>query len=395
MSQIMINMSNKLTYLDLASWGGFMSFASSAVVIPLCLPEISKTLNISLSQGGAMETARTFLILSVLLISGILAHKWGKKPLMVMGQYMIAIGSIMASYSQDYFSLIISLMIIGMGGGATEAIINPLVLDLHPNDSSKYLNITNAFYPIGVIVSALLFGELLTLGYSWRSIFLITATMALVMGLIFNTSKFPDQKNQISFSWNLIINILFLRGFWIYGFAIFLAAGIESAFTFWSRSYVEIYLQELPRAGAIAVVIFSCGMAFGRFLSAKLSYMISPSTLMIGSSIFGLLVTIYVPFVTNLILFITLLFFAGIATACFWPTILAIAADDLDTDSTILLVLLAIVGVAGFGLIPWIMGMAGDHLDLKISFVLIPICFIGLILLINKNSIKFYQTLYS
>jgi len=386
MSQIMINMSNKLTYLDLASWGGFMSFASSAVVIPLCLPEISKTLNISLSQGGAMETARTFLILSVLLISGILAHKWGKKPLMVMGQYMIAIGSIMASYSQDYFSLIISLMIIGMGGGATEAIINPLVLDLHPNDSSKYLNITNAFYPIGVIVSALLFGELLTLGYSWRSIFLITATMALVMGLIFNTSKFPDQKNQISFSWNLIINILFLRGFWIYGFAIFLAAGIESAFTFWSRSYVEIYLQELPRAGAIAVVIFSCGMAFGRFLSAKLSYMISPSTLMIGSSIFGLLVTIYVPFVTNLILFITLLFFAGIATACFWPTILAIAADDLDTDSTILLVLLAIVGVAGFGLIPWIMGMAGDHLDLKISFLLIPICFIGLILLINKNS---------
>jgi len=386
MSQIMINMSNKLTYLDLASWGGFMSFASSAVVIPLCLPEISKTLNISLSQGGAMETARTFLILSVLLISGILAHKWGKKPLMVMGQYMIAIGSIMASYSQDYFSLIISLMIIGMGGGATEAIINPLVLDLHPNDSSKYLNITNAFYPIGVIVSALLFGELLTLGYSWRSIFLITATMAFVMGLIFNTSKFPDQKNQISFSWNLIINILFLRGFWIYGFAIFLAAGIESAFTFWSRSYVEIYLQELPRAGAIAVVIFSCGMAFGRFLSAKLSYMISPSTLMIGSSIFGLLVTIYVPFVTNLILFITLLFFAGIATACFWPTILAIAADDLDTDSTILLVLLAIVGVAGFGLIPWIMGMAGDHLDLKISFLLIPICFIGLILLINKNS---------
>jgi len=382
----MINMSNKLTYLDLASWGGFMSFASSAVVIPLCLPEISKTLNISLSQGGAMETARTFLILSVLLISGILAHKWGKKPLMVMGQYMIAIGSIMASYSQDYFSLIISLMIIGMGGGATEAIINPLVLDLHPNDSSKYLNITNAFYPIGVIVSALLFGELLTLGYSWRSIFLITATMALVMGLIFNTSKFPDQKNQISFSWNLINNILFLRGFWIYGFAIFLAAGIESAFTFWSRSYVEIYLQELPRAGAIAVVIFSCGMAFGRFLSAKLSYMISPSTLMIGSSIFGLLVTIYVPFVTNLILFITLLFFAGIATACFWPTILAIAADDLDTDSTILLVLLAIVGVAGFGLIPWIMGMAGDHLDLKISFLLIPICFIGLILLINKNS---------
>ena len=76
-----------------------MSFASSGIVIPLCLPEISKTLNISLSQGGAMETARTFIIVAVLLISGILANRWGKKPLMAIGQYLIAIGAIMASYS--------------------------------------------------------------------------------------------------------------------------------------------------------------------------------------------------------------------------------------------------------------------------------------------------------
>ena len=58
-----------------------MSFASSGIVIPLCLPEISKTLNISLSQGGAMETARTFIILAVLLISGILANRWGEKTI--------------------------------------------------------------------------------------------------------------------------------------------------------------------------------------------------------------------------------------------------------------------------------------------------------------------------
>ena len=107
---------------------------------------------------------------------------------------------------------------------------------------------------------------------------------------------------------------------------------------------------------------------------------------MIGSSCFGLLVTIFVPFVTILLIFFTLLFLAGIATACFWPTILAVATDDLDADSTILMVLLAVVGVAGFGLIPLIMGMAGDHLDLKITFLLIPICFLGLILLIKQIS---------
>jgi fucose permease len=377
-------MSNKLTYLDIASWGGFMSFASSGIVIPLCLPEISKTLNISLSQGGAMETARTFIILAVLLISGIIANRWGKKPLMAIGQYLIAIGAIMASYSQDYYILIISLMIMGIGGGATEAIINPLVLDIHPNESNKYLSLTNAFYPIGVIISALLFGELLTLGYSWRSLFLFIAIIALAMGFIFNISKFPEQRNQKIFSWNLIRNVLFLKIFWIYSFAIFLAAGVESAFTFWSRSYVEIYLHDLPRAGAIAVVVFSCGMALGRFLAARLSNKVSPKILMIWSSFFGLLITIYVTFITNLILFAVLLFFAGIATACFWPNILAVAAEDLDTDATILMVLLAVFGVAGFGFIPWVMGMIGDNMDLKSSFLLIPVCFLGLIFLSKK-----------
>jgi len=361
-----------------------MSFASSGIVIPLCLPEISKTLNISLSQGGAMETARTFIILAVLLISGILANRWGKKPLMAIGQYLIAIGAIMASYSQDYYILIISLMIMGIGGGATEAIINPLVLDIHPNESSKYLSLTNAFYPIGVIFSALLFGELLTLGYSWRSLFLFIAIIALAMGFIFNISKFPEQRNQKIFSWNLIKNVLFLKVFWIYSFAIFLAAGVESAFTFWSRSYVEIYLHDLPRAGALAVVVFSCGMAFGRFLAARLSNKVSPKILMMWSSFFGLLITIFVTFITNLILFGVLLFFAGIATACFWPNILAVAAEDLDTDATILMVLLAVFGVAGFGFIPWVMGMIGDNMDLKSSFLLIPVCFLGLIYLIKR-----------
>ena len=131
-------------------------------------------------------------------------------------------------------------------------------------------------------------------------------------------------------------------------------------------------------------MFFSCGMAFGRFLAARLSNKVSPKNLMMWSSFFGLLITIFVTFITNLILFGVLLFFAGIATACFWPNILAVAAEDLDTDATILMVLLAVFGVAGFGFIPWVMGMIGDNMDLKSSFLLIPVCFLGLIYLIKR-----------
>ncbi|MDE2799077.1 MAG: MFS transporter, partial [Gemmatimonadota bacterium] len=140
-------MKTELTRLDLACWGGFMMFATSGVVTPICLPEISRTLSISLSESGGLETARTCLLLVVLILSGILARKWGKKHFVTWGQYLLAIGLLMISYADSYPMLILSLMVTGIGGGFTEALINPLVIDIHPKDSGKYLNITNAFYP--------------------------------------------------------------------------------------------------------------------------------------------------------------------------------------------------------------------------------------------------------
>ena len=366
----------------MASWGGFAVFATSSVITPICLPEISNALSTTLSEGGGMETARTFVVLIALILAGVLAQKFGKKRYVTLGQYLLAAGLLMVSFSQTYLTLILSLMLIGIGGGFTEALINPLVLDLHPQDAGKYLNITNAFYPVGVMVSAFLFGELLTFGYSWRLIFRIAAAAALVMGITFNLSRFPPAATSERTSRNLILRILAQPGFWLFAVAIFLGAGVESAFTFWSRSYVEAYLQDLPRAGAIAVVIFAGTMAAGRLLAARLSKRLSLKTIMMGSALLGVGVSGMVPFAASLTGFYILLALSGIAAACFWPTILAEAADCLKGDATMLFVMLACVGIAGFGFTPWMMGMIGDSAGLRTGFSVIPGFFIGLILVL-------------
>jgi len=377
------DLKTQYTKLDLASWGGFMMFATSGVITPICLPEISKTLSISFAESGGMETARTLLLLVVLLLSGIVARKWGKKQFLAWGQYFLAIGLLMTSYADSYSMLIVSLMVTGIGGGFTEALINPLVIDLHPKDSGKYLNITNAFYPIGVTVSALLFGELLTMGYSWRLMFRIAATGALFMGILFQIFRFPPPVKDDHSSRNLIVQILKAPKFWLFAAAIFLGAGVEAAFIFWSRSYVETYLHDIPRAGAIAVVIFAATMAIGRLLSAKFTQMMSLKTLMIASAILGVVVSSGIPFSESLTSFYILLIFAGFAAACFWPTLLAEAAQPLPVDATMLFVMLSCFGIAGFGLTPWIMGIIGDSAGLKAGFMVMPVYFIGLIVILS------------
>ena len=327
-----------------------------------------------------MESARTFVIVLVIVLAGALAQKLGKKPFLTLGQYFFAAGLLLTSLSQNYFMVVISLMIIGVGGGFSEALINPLVVDIHPNDSGKYLNITNAFYSIGVMVGALLFGELLTRGLSWRTIFRLASACALVVGIFFNIQSFPPAVRHESSAKKVVVKIISSPAFWLFAAAIFLGAGVESALTFWGRSYVESYLKDVPRAGAIAVVIFVGMMAAGRLMSAKLSQIMSLKMLMMSSAILGVVVSSLLPFIVNLFWFYGLLALAGLAAACFWPTILAEAAVCLEVDATILFVMLACAGIAGFGVTPWVMGVIGDKIDLKTAFSIIPGLFVLLIL---------------
>ena len=370
---------SSIKMLDIATWGGFMIFGVSAVIVAVTLPEISRTFSTDLAEGGGLETARNLVLLLVLLAAGMLAQRWGKKRFLTLGQYLMAAGLLLASFSRDYTMLVISLFIVGFGGGFSEALLNPLVVDIHKKESGRYLNISHAFYPTGIVMSALLFGELLTRGYSWRLMFQIAAAAALILAIVFTTMRFPPEERDSTSYPKLFGSILSLGGFWLFALAIFLGGSIESALSFWSRSYVETYLSDVPRAGAIALVIFAGAMAIGRVISGYLANKTTLNNIMIGSAILGVVASALIPLATTLSGFYALLALAGLATACFWPSILAEADDYLKVNTTILFVLLACAGIIGFGSTPLVMGVIGDNAELKAGFVVIPVLFVGLI----------------
>ena len=100
-------MNNRIKNLDYYTWLGYIALASSNVVIPLCLPDISKTVSTSLTEGGGSEIVKTLFAIIILLSSAILSNRLGKKLFLVSGYYFIALGSLFASISNNYISLII------------------------------------------------------------------------------------------------------------------------------------------------------------------------------------------------------------------------------------------------------------------------------------------------
>ena len=62
-------MNNRIKNLDYYTWLGYIALASSNVVIPLCLPDISKTLSTSLTEGGGSETVKTLFAIIIISVS--------------------------------------------------------------------------------------------------------------------------------------------------------------------------------------------------------------------------------------------------------------------------------------------------------------------------------------
>lgn len=381
----------KITKLDIATWGGFIIFAVSGTIVAVSLPEISATFNTNLSEGGGLEFVRNLLILGILLLAGILAQQWGKKRFLAFGQYLLAFGLLMASLAPNYQALLLALILMGAGGGFSEALINPLIVDIHKEKSGRFLNLSHGFFPLGVMGSALIFGELLTLGYSWRLLFQIGAVGSLIVALAYTILHFPAAARDNTPYPQLFSKILSLSGFWLFTAAIMLGGAIEASLAFWSRTYVGEYLSAVPRAGAIAVALFSAAMVFGRFLAAYLSGKVSLNLIMLVSAVLGLVVSFFLPQTTSLLGYYALVTLAGLAIACFWPTILAEADASLRVNTTILFVLLSAMGIIGYGFTPFVLGIIGDSAGLRAGFALIPLLYILLIavlLLERRRSLR-------
>ncbi|MFV0430553.1 MAG: MFS transporter [Alphaproteobacteria bacterium] len=382
----------QLVFLDYISWLSLTGFASSSVIIGLCLPEISEELQFNSLKAGLMESFRNFALILVIFIFAIFAARFGKKIFSFSGHYLIALGLIIASFSQAYPMLFLGLIIIGLGGGAIEGLLTPLVVDLHPNNPQKYVNLINAFFPVGVVIAAILSGYFLHLGISWRMIFRLLAVYVFAIGVIFHLSSFPQSQDSKDFSLALVWQIFKQPIFWYLAIALFLAVGIEGSFTFWSRTYISEFLSDNVRLATSSLIIFSSFMALGRILGTKTSGVLAETKLLLLSAIPGILVALYVPFAHNLISFYIILAFSGFSIACFWPALLVLAAKFIKTNNTTLFGLLTLLGIPAFGIFPAIIGWLAQTYNLKIAFLLVPIAFIILIILIfviqkyEKNS---------
>ena len=381
---------------DYAAFMSFISYAAGSVVVPVALVQVARELGFNLAEGGfsaggALHLGRTVAIVAAMLLCGFIAGRWGKRKTVGFSVVLMALGMAACAFTPTYSILFLALLIAGLGEGVIEGLATPFVRELHPEEAGRYINFSHAFWSVGVLTTVLICGWLLSREVSWRILVAAVAVLGFITSLIIllpesKGRQYPEHPDPIH--WKTVCShaqqIFHVKRFWLFFAAMFLAGGGEFCLTFWSASYIQLHFNTAAWAGGVGTACFAAGMVLGRTGWGYLIKQHQLRNLVLYSALAGSAITVTFPLLNNLWLFFLMLFFAGIATAPFWPSIQSYAVDQMpQNDTTILLILLSCAGIPGCGVFTWLMGYIGNLTgSLNAAFYLVPACYLILATLI-------------
>ncbi|MDD5289284.1 MAG: MFS transporter [Dehalococcoidales bacterium] len=154
-------------------------FMASAVNI--ALPSIGKEFNLNVIALSWVTTAYLLTSASLLIPFGRLADIYGRKKIFTMGMIVFTIGSILTPMSNSGIMILISRGIQGVGGAAIFSTAMAILTSEFSNEErGKILGINIATVYIGLSMGPFL-GGLLTQYMGWRSIFIITSVLNVIV----------------------------------------------------------------------------------------------------------------------------------------------------------------------------------------------------------------------
>lgn len=386
----------KFGHFDRAAWLIFSTYAAVSLSVPVVLVQMADDLHFPLANGGmtiggSFQLARSFSMTIAMLAAGFISIRWGNRRSIGWSAMLMALGIAATVFINSWKTAIPLLMLTGLGEGVVEALCTPFVKDMHEEEPGRYVNFAHGFWSVGTFISVMTAGILLARGHSWRlvlSVISLAACAASVFMLAPSRTVYPE-KNIGRHMRSVIDSARIIVGkprFWIYFAAMIFAGGGEYCLTFWCASFIQLNFATKALAGAAGTAAFSAGMLIGRSIISPRIPQSHLKSLIITTAVFGTFISFVIPIFSShissippslrLATLFALLFFAGIGSAPFWPSIQSLCVDRMpEIDSTTAFILLSCAGVPGCGILTWVMGMAGDAFGLRVALATVPFCY--------------------
>jgi FHS family glucose/mannose:H+ symporter-like MFS transporter len=371
----------------------FLSFFSFGFIDNLkgpILPELMRSENLSLVQGGTVFFGAYMGFILATLLTGFIADTLGNRRVLLLAGVCLCLGLFGSSMVHSYPFLILCMSVVGLGLGAIEVGANGLIVELHRDNPGRYLNLLATFHGTGSFLVPLYVAWLIHLQMSWQNIFASAVVLAGLVTVAFfaaSNSSAPQPKKEAKWNFGEIFHVGFGGSMGWYYLLISSYVAVELGVGAWLMEYLQkIRGQSVSQSSYYLsgfFVMIMLGRLFGSLVVERLGYL-----RMVGIALLSGTICLS----AGLLGPDSFLIGLPLSGACFsivFPTITAVVTSlHKENIGTILGVLFTFGGLGG-ALGPWIIGFVSQSQGLKVGLcATIAFCMIALfslLILIQKQ----------
>lgn len=351
--------------------GGFFAFFIFGFVDNIkgpALPTLLQDLQFSYSQGGGILFGAYLGFMLATLLAGPLSDLIGNRLVLLAAGILIAVGAFGLSQVAVYPLLFAAMLVVGLGMGSIEVGGNGLIIALHQQAQGRFLNLLATFHGVGSTIAPLYAAWILTGADSWRSVFLYSVPLAMLLALLFLFATEPT--NNTNPSHHLDWVLLRQTGFSSTMVCFYLAVGFYVAAELGLAAWLVEYLMQSKGlaqttasyylSGYFALVMV--GRLAGSFVVERVGYLRS-ILVAIGGAFLCILIVLVAP--PGLAFFLPL---SGLFCSIIFPTLTAaVSRLHPQNTGTILGLLFTAAGLGGT-LGPAAIGVTSDALGISWGF---------------------------
>ena len=378
-------------------WASFIALVATAfgfIVRTQVINEWGVQFNLSETQKGEILGVGLWpFALSIILFS-LVVDRIGYGKAMAFAFVCHIASAVITILAQGYWGLYWGTFIVALGNGSVEAVVNPVVATMYPQDKTKWLNILHAGWPGGLVLGGILALLMGSVDWHWKVELILLPTA--VYGLMLLGCKFPVQERVQAgvsykamlqeagilgilivvalivsevgrvFSWPLVIQLV-VGGVIVGGYTLYVRSWGRMMFFFllllmiplattelsidsWITSLMAPEMSQLGIHPGWILVYASLIMMILRFFAGPFVHKLSPLGLLAVSSLVVTVGLIALSKSTGIVILLAATLY-GLGKTFFWPTMLGVVSEQFPRGGALTLNAIAAVGSLSVGVV--------------------------------------------
>lgn len=293
-----------------------------------------------------------------MIVGGPIVDFLGMKKGMWIAFVLHAAGIVATLVATDLTSLFAATILMGLGNGMVEAVCNPLVASMYPQQKTKMLNRFHLWWPSGIVIGSIAGYLLMDIaGLSWQVLVATLFIPLVIYGWLFRGQSFPlTERVAMGVSTSDALKSLISPLYLFVGICMMMSAATELGTT----QRIESLLAATG-VNALLVLAFINGiMIVGRAFAGPIQAKISTAGMLWFSAIFSFIGMQLLTGATGSFVFVAAAVFA-LGVTFFWPTTLAFVSENVPQSGAFGLSIMGGLGMLSVSVVLPVMGRVLDN----------------------------------